>query len=429
MNSQHLEISTQRSSLRSRQSLPRNSTQRDALLTEERLWLKERDAKCPEDRYSGGAPQIACLTEAYKARLSTLQGAGGYAPLLAQVERQRTDICQRFGKKFSQYLEMRSEDAKKNSLPSTYLLATLSGDLSTGVTRAPTIEQFDIGKVVGWAKSQEPPFSIPKKLEEKIKNIIGSPLFDHLKNGDFYSINSILGTANCYQEGVYFQTEHGEAREAPAPRGWSDGYFGERYFGTIDGIPAAFQQEWAGNRVMITPWEKDHFAATCTVDFRFKTRFYSPSPDVTYDGFEKPPYCKGDHCDELKNAMLEFAAKLSANWRSIPNWRTTQIARLTPLQRKIFDATKKDFEKYLEEYKSQIYSPDENGGSEDPNRITKQNPLLLPLLSHGEVYLAIVRNTPMLNVKVWQRTDRSSHEVASSDIFSRPAELESMSFK
>ena len=249
VNSQHLEISTQRSSLRSRQSLPKTHATRRVASTEERLWLKERDAKCPEDRYSGGAPRIAAdralqgalihLTGRWRIRSVAGPGraaAHRYLPALRQEIQPR-------------YLEMRSEDAKKNSLPSTYLLATLSGDLSTGVTRAPTIEQFDIGKVVGWAKSQEPPFSIPKKLEEKIKNIIGSPLFDHLKNGDFYSINSILGTANCYQEGVYFQTEHGEAREAPAPRGWSDGYFGERYFGTIDGIPAAFQQEWAGNRV------------------------------------------------------------------------------------------------------------------------------------------------------------------------------------
>ncbi len=121
--------------------------------------------------------------------------------------------------------------------------------------------------------------------------------------------SAVQGTAQCLV-GVYFETRDGKARAGKPPEafggGEDEGCGVARAFGSIDGVPAAFEESYdfgpsMRSSLALTRWDKDHFAGSCRLRFTFEPRF---DAHRTLNAWEQS--CAGPGCEALRQKALSL---------------------------------------------------------------------------------------------------------------------------
>ena len=330
----------------------------------------------------------------------------------------RTAICEAIGQKYRALLG--APAGRKLRRPQD-ILATLTRASASGVTYTPALlQKVDPAKLADWAKSQKPPFSIPQTLLDDLNNNTGySPSLDHAPGTNFYAVNGIAGTLDCYQHGVYFQVENGRAKATEAPPGWAtrivgDGCLARRAFGMVDNVSVAFEESSNTNgfgtySLDVTPWHGNGFGPDCTVTLRFSQVVM---PAAQGDSEQGPDSCNGDRCAALKAAALHLVRKVQANARTVQTWRKSLIASLSATQARQFKTMEVAANDSDE---TSVDVMDRNYFTADLT--TQSSSLALPLIVGNELYLTKVGHTqvhgivqPDWRVRIYQSEDTGQGE-------------------
>jgi uncharacterized protein len=376
-------------------------SQHDQILAEERAWIAKRDQECRMTRM-GETP--TCLITPYQQRLSDLKARRDRDPIAKETERHRVGLCQSLIPKYRLARSQIAAHPPRQPIESDQVLDSLTASSDTGVTLSSLGKGgLDPTKFNEWAKAQQPPIKIDRDLLDQIANGGASVVdVDQLPETDLYAVNGTAGTASCYQLGTYFEVKNGQARAAPLPLVWNHGACGvaQRSFGEVDGVPVALQEEPPGHSedrkfdkdvIYLAPWDSGHFGPSCSATFQFqqKISFLAPSdtddPGSNSSRERGPDVCEGDDCEALHNAALDLVRDIQTNSSPIQAWRDNQIALLTSAQGAEFAA----MDALAEPSKGTSAASPMIKSAEDAYMDgTMGNPLILPLVVGGRVYLA-----------------------------------------
>ncbi len=317
-----------------------------------------------------------------------------------------TAICQSFVQKYRDMLA--SAPASGERFYPEDVLGNLSKAASTGVTLASSlINKVEPDKLTDWAKNEDPSFSIPPALIASIKeNTHNSQWLDRLPGTNLYAVNGTAGSDGCYQSGVYFKTEAGQAVAVDGPGNWSDAAcMVTRRFGTIDETPVAFQaHDWeiGTHQFTLTPWQGSEFGTDCTVTFAFTQKFTAFDPsnsDVPADE------CTGAACEGLKKASWDLVRDVQANSQGLLGWAADKSHQLTPAQNQEFEAIMSAVSSAGVASLQSIAGPDVDMVTADDASV--DFPLVFPLVVSGKTYLAEIRHhqvRPHMLLPGWQVT-------------------------
>jgi hypothetical protein len=261
-------------------------------------------------------------------------------------------------------------------------LAVLSGLAGSGVTLSTThVELHSVTDLNDWARARQPPFELTTELIAALDSMLthaSAPALEQLPGGRFYSISSVAGTASCY-EALYFVVDGGRARLSPSPPGFDDedatcGV--RRAFGRVDDAAAFFQELYdrsprMTSTLVVATWSAAGIAASCRVSFVFAPQF-RPEPLHSWR-----QACTTADCGELQRAAAEVV---------------TQVQQDPPAARRAFEARLSAAE--LQQYQAALAAaaaarraPEP---TQDPAEISDQQPLQLPYVRPGRVYLLSV---------------------------------------
>lgn len=288
-----------------KKALAADPARREALLAEERRWVKERDRSCaaPAGAATDAAKTLACLTRAYEERIAALKGA---------TEDGRMAICRRLGERYRTAFE--SAAADERSAAANAPLDYLSKWPDSGLVFAETSEFDGAPALFGWTKAQRLKLSLNevKAFSELSLPAMGGGIrLEHMPGADYFVASRVLGSAFCYSQ-VYFWTDHGRVFSGRGPEGWDEGDAGcfvRRWLGRFEGTPAAFEEPigmWRSltAKVTVAPWVKDRFAPECRLSLAFSAQFDAREPcspsEISKD------VCEGADCDDLRRATLRL---------------------------------------------------------------------------------------------------------------------------
>ncbi len=370
-----------------RAALNASLAERERLLAEERGWVAGRDRKCPIGK-GELAPQardaaLQCLRGEYGARIAAIDALS-----LRQKSERSADkaLCQTFIDGYRAILDTISKDAKAKS-QSPYELLTNSP--ASGVVAGPKPDEIEEPKpaaLENWARRQKPPFKFSPKVLAAIGDLNpGLVTLSRAPGLPFYSAGSIGGTAQCLTE-TYFEVKDGVAQHAgDLPWGENDAACGvDRTFGTIDGRVVAFENDGYAFQpllratVSIMKWDKGFFDAPCQVDFDYEPMFALSGDDEMPEDQVK---CESEACRALQQEVLALAEAIQRNPREA---RRAAIAKLTEAQRAQFSALAKLAPA------PELSEPVKQDAENEPTILMDNNPLLVPFVHRGEVYLASV---------------------------------------
>ncbi len=351
-----------------KKALAARRNERAAVLAAQRSWIAARDRSCAQ-------ASADCLAAAYRDRIAALRAQHRSGPA------GRAALCETLAQRYRAALEAAGSEGLFYPKSPLETLATHAGS-GVGVAR-PVAEMPDYSpqKLQAWMKQPPRDVSLPDPLLAKLADMTAqSVVIDQLPTAPYFAASSIQGTAACYNA-VYFRVERGKAVATDAPAGWNDDGSGcgvRRSFGTIDGLPVAFEEAadyspYMSARVTVSPWRGDHFAPACKAYFDYAPRF---DPRARFNDWEES--CDGPECDALRLAALELVASVQKNPLQA---RTNAENALDPRQREPYAALKK---------LAGAASGETPNSPADPSDYTDQAPLRLPFVFKDETLLASV---------------------------------------
>lgn len=366
--------------------------ERADFLADSRRWLAARDKICPvppgrllPERRNAA---IACLAKIYRARLSALAAT---APAKNTISGAGKALCHRFVDAYRGALASRVSDPKDPNAPlnrSPYDF--LANTPNSGVIRAPAataLPETSPQALDRWGRSQTPPVRLSPQIRRDILNLGSTAILtiDHAPQTNFYVASQVQGTAHCIYA-TAFAVKNGVAQRVAKPF-WSDqpgdlcGV--DQFFGAIDGQTVAIMDNESpyepslAARLTLKGWDKNAFGAACSVSFDYDPAFVDTTGDSAHEPDQK---CDKPICIALKPAAR---ALVEAVQRDPLSARREAVEGLSSTQRAIFTA----MEKLARDKRGDVPAPE---APANPASYLDQNPLLLPILHQGDVYLASV---------------------------------------
>jgi uncharacterized protein len=366
---------------------------RNALLVEQRGWVKQRDVSCAapaaiadkNGRRLTPTPEI-CLDKEYRARIDELgrrlpnDAASRKTPCQQIVDAYSTAIARNPKVAYDARPEFAGLSANPIAIVSTGKDAVVS-------LLGPIAEDsgfHDIANFNRWSQAQSPPFRAPSHGWNVVDATLPDTIsVDHLPATNVYSLTSIAGTLSCYQGTFILEARRGEARYISAPENWIGEKIGEtcsvnRQFGTVSGEPAAVQigrdeYEWLKQIVSVAPWDGDRFGHACRAIFEFAPLFL-PRRISSWGSGEPNDACRDETCRRMQQMVLSLMPGIEKNPVLV---RAEALAKLDEAQRRRF------FE----------IMAGENPEPNDPTCRAENEPLSLPLVVDGVVYDATICHT------------------------------------
>lgn len=346
--------------------------QREALLANQRRWIVLRDHRCLGRPPGGGAELNACLADAYEARITDLNAHLDPAPKGA-VER-----CQTLADRYRSLAA-----ANVGKAPMATLTAT--PEARVNATRIESGLLMPIGSLRDWGAEQDPPvFITPALIDAVLGDTAGAMegiTVARLPGSHFYAAGSVQGTMHCYAL-TYFHVHEGRTVVAAPPPGFvsddgTDGCLVARYFGQIDETPVMIDDDYLqdpalSSTLTVATWGADDFLGSCTVDFKYAAKI----TDETLNGWEQS--CTGSDCEAWRTAARELVGEVQADPAAA---RRRHEAALTGPQRAQFEAM-------LAAWRAADEAGAAPGDRSPENLLLDSEPLALPFVFKGRVYLA-----------------------------------------
>jgi|GEM_PF-4064478 len=366
---------------------------REKFLSEARLWLRLRDKTCVIPAGSLSARRrnaaVVCLAKAYRARLNAIAAAPPPTQIAAPDAGKA--LCHRFLNGYRTVLAARPNDPKDANAPLNQSPFTLLAHTpNSGVIRAPStnaLPETNARALDEWGRSQTPPMRFAPKVRKAVLDLGSSALLtiDHAPATNFYVASQVQGTAHCIYA-TAFTILNGVAGRVEKPL-WSeqpgDTCGVDQFFGVIDGQTVAVQDNESpyepslAARLLIKPWDGRAFGPACSMAFDYEPAFVEMPDEPSQEPERK---CDSAVCVTLKPAAKALAEAVQRDPLAA---RRTALATLSTDQRATFETMEK-----LAQDKHGGAPPPEAPGN--PASYLDQNPLLLPLLHKGDVYLASV---------------------------------------
>ena len=305
--------------------------------------------------------------------LSALAGPAGAANA-------GTAICQSIVERYRAVLKADPAASQAKEFGALSPLETLAKAEGRGISLAESAAGFNgnpRAEVEAWAAKEPQRFTLPEELLKKIGNLGEDDLeIEHLPGSDFYAASVVAGTGHCYSSSYFRARSKGQAKPAGPPTAWSEAGCGvQRFFGTVDKTPAAFEDGFDGTPdlsadLMVTPWREEGFGKACTIAFTFTPRFDANRTTNDWD-----ETCAGPDCADLRQAALNLAMAVEKGPAAA---RKAAIGRLSAAQSHEFETLAK---LAGAAGARQAYMADE---------LADTAPLRLPVVLAGKVYLASV---------------------------------------
>lgn len=354
---------------------------RRQLLADERAWIAERDARCAA-KVAGKAEAMArCVADRYRAQIAYLDSlthpqtaadtpsaSGSHADASTDVA-----ICNTVA---NRYRELGAAGLGK--APLTALASSPRSGVTTSEPLAQVGKEDLRGELAGWAYRQDPPFVLDDELQREwddIKNQAAVWHVSRLPGTAFYSLDSVQGTAHCIFS-VYFEVRDRRAHLASEPAGFEEEGGAScgvgRWYGSIDGRPAYFQQlhdytPRMSSTLTIATWEHGRLGPACTITLFFAPAFGGETLNPQQES------CNGPDCDDLHRAALQLVAAVQ---RSPADAEGQMLASLPTAQKALYDAAVR------------LAEPEGTPAGADPDSITAEYPLRLPYVQSGRLYAA-----------------------------------------
>jgi uncharacterized protein len=349
-----------------------NPEQRADLLRDERQWLRFRNQHCAASPPTAGESLPECLAAVYRDRISHFKS----------LKVTDTANCQKIADRYRPLASTHPGEAP---------LRVLAASPASGVTFTEPLAgmQDPKSELPQWASKQSPAFVVPEALTKWLTSTTIWTL-EKLPGANFYSLSSVEGTAHCY-DAHYFVIANGRAEEQPAPPGFEDGEGAScgvaREFGRVDSTSVFLEEDydWSprmSSGIKVATWRDGGFRGACQITFSFAPMF----SEKTLNNWnqlepESSRACAGPRCEGLHRAAFALVAAVQKD----PIHALKQ-------SRSLLSAAQ------LAEYETaaKLATPDQPGSgwgqkaNVDPANITDQNPLLLPYVHDGRVYLASV---------------------------------------
>ena len=258
-------------------------------------------------------------------------------------------------------------------------LTALSESAATGIVVSEPVTNLanEPTALAHWATAQRPPFSLGDDVQaawdghaQASSNIWE---LNRLPDTDFYSLSSIAGTAHCIYV-MYFEVRNEHATLATVPGGFDDGGACgvRRAYGKVDHHPAFFQEAYdytprMSSTLTVATWEAGRLLPACRLTFSFAPAFGPKTVNVHEES------CSGPDCEALRRAAFRLAAAVQKNPRAA---LAGQLASLPDSLKSAYEAA------------GPSSGPGGAGVAADPAAITDRQPLRLPYVSDGRLYLA-----------------------------------------
>ena len=269
-------------------------------------------------------------------------------------------------------------------------LEALAGDPHSGVTRSAPVAEFESflpKKLADWARTVKPPFALSPEVTKALGELgEGRPVaLERLPGTDFFMASGVVGSMHCYRS-VYFETKGGKARIAKGPEifsgGEDEGCGVARAFGSVDGVPAAFEEDYdfgpsMRSSLALSHRDKDHFAGSCRLRFTFAPRFH---PHRTLNAWEQS--CAGPDCEALREKALALVEAVEKD----PLTAQKQAHEIA-----LAEAEQLNSARLVRRVETEIEAaPEGVGKARDPAVYTDQTPLTVLLLHAGKLYRASI---------------------------------------
>ncbi len=268
-------------------------------------------------------------------------------------------------------------------------LDVLAADPRSGVTRAAPAAEFEAfspKRLADWAKKAKPPFALSPEVTKALGALgDGKGRLERPPGTEFFMASSVQGTAHCLV-GVYFETHSGKAIAAKPPESFSggeeEGCGVARAFGSIDGVPAAFEEDYdfgpsMQSSLSLTRWDKDRFAGSCRVRFTFAPRF---DAHRTLNAWEQS--CAGPDCEALQQKALALVEAVEKD----PLAAQKQAHEIA-----LAEAEQLNSGRLVRRVETETEAPPQRvDNPRNPASYTDQTPLTVPLLHAGKLYQASI---------------------------------------
>ena len=268
-------------------------------------------------------------------------------------------------------------------------LEALAGDPHSGVTRSAPVAEFESflpKKLADWARTVKPPFALSPEVTKALGELgDGKVSLERLPRTEFFMASAVQGTAHCLV-GVYFETRKGKAIAAKPPEAFSggeeEGCGVSRAFGSVDGVPTAFEEDYdfgpsMQSSLALSHWDKDHFAGSCWARFTFAPRFH---PHRTLNAWEQS--CAGPDCEAFREKALALVEAVEKD----PLTAQKQAHEIA-----LAEAEQLNSARLVRRVETEIEAaPEGVGNARDPAVYTDQTPLTVLLLHAGKLYRASI---------------------------------------
>ena len=258
-------------------------------------------------------------------------------------------------------------------------LTALSESAATGIVVSEPVTNLanEPTALAHWATEQQPPFRLGDDVQaawERQAQTSSVWELNRLPDTNFYSLSSVAGTGHCINA-LYFEVRNGHAALAHVPAGFHeiDACGAIRRYGTVDRHPALFQEAYGqtptlSSTLTVAAWESGRLLPACRLTFSFAPAFGPARLNLHEDS------CSGTDCEALRRAAFQLAAAVQKNPQAA---LAGQLASLPP------------------NLKSEYEAADRSSGSgatevTDAAAITDQQPLRLPYVSDGRLYVASI---------------------------------------
>jgi len=238
-----------------------------------------------------------------------------------------------------------------------------------------------------WGRDQTPPLRISAKVKRDILNLGSTSILtiDQAPQTNFYVASQVQGTAHCIYTAA-FTIRNGVTERVAKPL-WS-GQPGDlcgvdQFFGSIDGRTVAVLDNESpydpslAARLTLKSWRKNAFGPACSVSFDYDPTFV----DTTGGPAQQPDQkCDSADCAALKPLALGLVKAVQHDPVST---RRDAVQGLSQTQRTTFET----MEKLARNKRGDIPPPE---APTNPASYLDENPLLLPIVYGGNVFLASV---------------------------------------
>ena len=367
--------------------------QHSDLLMDSKQWLKTRDKLCDVSSGALSTQQreaaINCLRKVYQERLDFI---GTSQSQQRSKPNHRKAVCTRFVDAYQKIINAKTNDPKDTHSPlSQKPLDLLANTPKSGVTRtqaAEELSEINATKLDQWGLKQTPPIHFSVQVKDKITELgsLEALTIDHGPNTNFFIASVIGGTASCVHS-VYFTVVNGVTTLARKPL-WSNKYSAscgvERFFGTIDGqtVAVEYYRSWyesdLSRELTFKTWNNDHFDTGCSIVLNYDPTYMADTDELPLTEDEQ---CESSTCKALEPAIVGLAEAVQRGPLSTLNSAT---ARLSTVQREAFNRMVK-------------LSSETSGRKKltpkellNPAELRQFDPLLLPVIHEGELYLASI---------------------------------------